>query len=85
VGGLPLDRDLVLELTTPAARLPTGEPELDRYRHLVKRLEHVAEQMGRHVPIAGGDDEFQMYISEIDEIQSEIEVAASGGWKPPTG
>jgi hypothetical protein len=41
--------------------------------------------MGRHVPITGGDDEFQMYMSEIDEIQSEIEVVASSGWKPPTG
>jgi hypothetical protein len=75
----------------PTRKLPIGvtdmmsEPELDRYRHLVKRLKHVAEQMGRHVPITGRDDEFQMYMSEIDVIQSEIEVVASGGWKPPTG
>ena len=62
-----------------------SEAELDRYRHLVKRLKSVAEQMGRHVPIVGGDDEFQMYMTEIEEIQTEIEAIANGTWKAPTG
>jgi hypothetical protein len=39
--------------------------------------------MNRHVPIVGGYDEFQTYMTEIDEILNEMEAIASGKWKPP--
>lgn len=61
------------------------EAELDRYRHLAKRLEQIGEQMNWHVPVVGGDGEFQMYMTEIDEIQTEMEAIANGTWKPTTG